>query len=533
MAARAHVCYVALMRARWLTTAALLVACNRGGHDTGESTGETTGVTAGVTTGTSTGTGTTGVEDPDRATMVHSFGFRTMAPFAESEPCVQWTLDNDEPIYVNTVTMVNDGGFHHSNWLAVPETNFVGEDGFFDCDDRNYTELNAAIAGTVLFAQSTQSRSEAQQLPPGVVVKIPPRHKIIAGVHLLNLGSTELKSELRMALELVHPRTVEVVVAPFRFSYYDLHIPAGQRTRHTGTCTFDDDYYNALGVPLDLELYWVMPHFHYLGDSFTVDIVGGPDDGRNLYTLDGFDADANGRAFDPPVDLRGAKGLKVSCGFDNWRDKDIGWGIGDQEMCVMLGLADSRAIMDLSVQANSDVVGQDGEVLLNEGPCSVLALPKNAAQTMPTDEEKAGELYVPPADDADVDLDPVKRCVDSDPKAAPSGTTLSHLRDAVFVPGCIFSSCHDANTPTAGLDLQGPALHAALLNHEVAAGVDIPLVAPGDPEGSWLYQIVSRCEPTDAAGDVVRTMPYNAPTLLPDEHVAALRAWISAGARDD
>ena len=67
--------------------------------------------------------------------------------------------------------------------------------------------------------------------------------------------------------------------------------------------------------------------------------------------------------------------------------------------------------MDMSVQNGSQVVGKDGEVLLNEGPCSVVALPKNAAQTLPT--------------------------------------------------------------------------------------------------------------------------PYNAPTLLPDEHVAALRAWISAGVADD
>ena len=502
--------------------ALMLTACGGGG---GDATGD-------VGTGSSTGA-TTGDGDPDRATLVHSFGVQTMQPFAESEPCVQWTLHNEQAVYANTVTLVNDGGFHHSNWLAVPEDRFVGEDGFFKCEDRGYTELDAAISGTVLFAQSTQSRSEVQELPAGVVVKIPPRHKVIAGVHLLNLGSTELDSELRMALGLVHPRTVEVVVAPFRLTYSDLHIPAGKRSRFSSTCTFDQAYQNAVGTPLDIKLYHVLPHFHYLGDSFSVDVVGGPDDGRNLYTLNGFNADANGHVFDPPIDLAGAHGLRFFCGYDNWRDKDIGWGIGDQEMCVMLGLADSRAIMDMSVPSGSQVVGEDGEVLLNEGPCNVLALPKNEAQTMPTAAEKAGEMYVPPADAGDVNLEPLKRCVDSDPTAAPSGTTLSHLRDAIFVPSCMFSSCHDAKIPTAGLDLQGPALHAALLDHPVSADVDLPLVAPGDPDGSWLYQIVSRCEPRDSKGNAVRPMPYNAPTLLQDQHVAALRAWIAAGARDD
>jgi hypothetical protein len=385
----------------------------------------------------------------------------------------------------------------------------------------------------VVFAQSTQSRDEVQQLPPGVVVKIPPKHKIIAGVHLLNLGSTDLDSELRMALEIVHPRTVEVVVAPFRFSYFDLHIPAKKSTRHQATCDFGADYVNAVGGELDLKLYWVMPHFHYLGDSFSVDVVGGPLDGQNLFELSGFNADANGRAFAPPIDLAGAQGLRFACGYDNWQDKEIGWGIGDQEMCVMLGLADSRAIMDLSVQSGSEVIGEDGGRIVNEGPCNVLALPKNTAQTMPEPDEVAGPLYVPPGDEKDVDLEPVKRCVDSDVDAKPSGDTLAHLRGAVFVPGCIFSSCHDAKSPTVGLDLQGPELHAALLGHKPVADVDMPLIKPGDPDGSWMYQLLSRCEPKDAAGDVRRPMPYNAPTLLPDEHVAALRAWIAAGAADD
>lgn len=505
-----------------------------GSGGTGTGPGETGVPTSSGPGGTTGTTETTGAPvDPEQATLVHSFGWTQLGAFEETEPCVQWTLNNDEPIYVNTVTLVNDGGFHHSNWLVVPETKFAGEDGFFDCGDRGFNELEAAISGTVVFAQSTQSREEVQALPPGVVIKIPARHKVIAGVHLLNLGSTSLDTELRMALELIHPKRVDVVVAPFRFTYSDLHIPPMQRSRFTGTCTFDDEYMSAVGKPLDLKLYYVLPHFHYLGDSFKIDVVGGPEDGTNLYTLDGFDADANGRAFDPPFDFTGAEGIRVYCGYDNWRDVEIGWGIGDQEMCVMLGLADSAAIMDLSVSEGSAVVGQDGDVLLNEGPCDPLVIAKNGAQTLPTEEEREMPMHVPPTDEEDVDLDPKKMCVDADAGASASGTTLSHLRGAVFVPGCIFSSCHDAKSPAAGLDLQSPDLHAALTNHSVVANVDAPLIKPGDPAGSWFYRIVSQCEPQDDGGGTVRHMPYNAPTLLPDEHVAAIEAWIAAGALDD
>jgi hypothetical protein len=490
----------------------------------------------GSTGGGSTGAGTTdGAVDPNRATLVHSFGVQRLAAFEEKEPCVQWTLGNDQPIYVNTTTLVNDGAYHHSNWLAVPEEKFVGEDGFFDCNSRGYTELDAAVSGTVVFAQSTQSRDEVQRLPEGVAIKIPPRHKIIAGVHLLNLASVEWETELRMALEIIHPKDVEVIAAAFRLSYFDLSIPPQKRSRFSATCNIADPYTGAVGGGFDLKLYHVLPHTHYLGDYFRLERVGGPGDGEVLFEKTGFDAGANGKAFDPPLDLSANAGLRFSCGYDNWRDVEIGWGIGDQEMCVMLGLADSRALMDISVPDSSSVVGQDGDVVLNEGPCQVFAFPENAAQTLPGADEKDAPLYVPPQTGPDVDLEPNKRCVDADPSVAAKGpATLDAIAGAIFVPGCIFSSCHDAKSPAAGLDLQTTVgLRDRLLAHQPVSAVDLPLVAPGDAERSWLYQIVSRCEPTDRDGNVVRTMPYNAPTLLPDGAVALVRAWINDGANAD
>ena len=61
----------------------------------------------------------------------------------------------------------------------------------------------------------------------------------------------------------------------------------------------------------------------------------------------------------------------------------------------------------------------------------------------------------------------------------------------------------------------------------------LPLVAPGDPEGSWLYRVLSRCEPHNDSGFIVPHMPRNAPALLDDGLVAIVRAWIEAGAPAD
>ena len=119
----------------------------------------------------------------DGSDPVRSFDFGPfeIAPAQEiSDQCVQISLHNSDPIYVNSVELTTGPGFHHSNWLFVPEHIFAGEDGTFVCDDRGYSEAVAAVFGGVLFAQSTQAPHEIQQFPEGVGSSCPIRTKIVA-----------------------------------------------------------------------------------------------------------------------------------------------------------------------------------------------------------------------------------------------------------------------------------------------------------------------------------------------------------------
>ncbi|MEX1362717.1 MAG: hypothetical protein AB1Z98_06295 [Nannocystaceae bacterium] len=511
-------------------TTLLLVGCKADPAPATEDTGSSGGD---ATTEGSDGSGTEGDGPMDQADVTHSFGAITLDPLEETQPCIQWTLNNEEPVYISSVTLTNQGGFHHSNWFIVPETAYEGEDGFFDCGSRGFTELDAALQGTVLTAQSTQSRYERMELPEGVVIKAPPHHKVLAGGHLLNLSDSPYESELRMTLGIVHPREVEVVAAPFRLTYFDLQIPGFTEARFTSGCDLSGTYENASGDPIDLKLYYILPHYHGLGNFFDLSILGGPRDGESVFRLDGFNADANGQAFPDPIDLSGAQGFSFTCGFDNWTDQQVGWGIGDQEMCVMLGLADSKVLMDASA-SNGSIVGTDGEILLHESACDVIGLPKNAAQSMPTEDEIAAPLYVPPSDPSDADLPPVDDCVDVpfDAPAAGPGS-LQRVRDTLLVSSCQFSSCHAGGNAAAGLDLAADDLHTELLDHVVQGNTTLPLIAPGDPEGSWLYRLVAECNPTDADGNAVAHMPLNSPQLSRPELVAVLRDWIAAGALDN
>lgn len=500
--------------------------------DSGTTTSSSSGSTTTADPDGTTSATDTEAEPPSTATVLHSWGLQTLAPHEETVPCIQWTIHNEQAIYVSAITLANRGAYHHSNWFAVPEDVFPGPDGFFDCSDRGYSELAAAASGTVITAQSTQSRLETMELPPGVVVKIPAGYKILGGGHLLNLANAEIETELRMVLDIIHPRDVEVVATPFRLSYVDLDIPALTESRFVGECDLEETYQVKTGGPLSMKIYWVLPHYHYLGNYFDLSVMGGPDDGKNLYRLDGFDASANGKTFDPPVDLTGATGLRYACGYDNWRDEDVGWGIGDQEMCALLGLVDAEVMMDVSVLAGSQIVGVEDGIQINTGPCGVLSVPKTEAHEMPTAAEIEGELYVPPTDPADQGLEPIDECVDTPADVSPlQRPTLTNVRDTLLTSSCVFSSCHGAGNPAAGLDLTAVDLHSVLMGTSAQTGM--PWVSPGDPDGSWLYRSISQCQPTDDDGNVRSHMPLNAPTLADPGMVAMVREWILAGALDD
>lgn len=473
----------------------------------------------------------TGEAPPETATIVHVFDPIPLAPFEESLPCISWTLANEQPLYVQAVTLVNAGGFHHSNGFVVPDDVFDGPDGVWNCADRGFDTIEAATKGTVLFAQSTQSLVEEQRFNPGAVIKIPPHHRVVAELHMLNLGPLELDAQLRTSFELIHPRDVEIVLTPFAFQYTDLDIPPQSEVRFKSEC---DDFMSKASVNgSPFSLHWLLPHYHYLGNHFRFEVIGGPDDGEVLHVVDGFGASPVGKRFDPPVDLREAEGLRLVCGYDNWTDNQIEWGNGSGEMCIAFGFAEANLVTQAAGYAGVASGVEDG-VPMFESPCATLVAAKPPGHGPPSADEIAGALYLPPIDPDDQDLPPVPACEDTPDSALPlAEPTLTNIHAALFVPACSFSSCHGSGGAAAGLSFEAPDLHAALLAHAVVDDTDMPLVQPGDPAGSWLYHKLARCEPSDLGGDVVSHMPLNAPFLADPRLVAMVREWIAAGAPND
>jgi hypothetical protein len=89
------------------------------------------------------------------------------------------------------------------------------------------------------------------------------------------------------------------------------------------------------------------------------------------------------------------------------------------------------------------------------------------------------------------------------------GATFGGTVQPILVEFC--SKCHNASSPTGGLDVNSYGAIAA-------AGV----VVPGDPDGSLMIQFLE--------GGVMPPPGNRGPT---DEQIAAIRAWVLAGALDD
>ena len=312
------------------------------------------------------------------ACLPHGFGQIEVAAGSEdADVCLSWTLDNDDPLFVNAIYTENDGAFHHSNWFWVPESQWNMPDGAWSCSAENFTELEAAVFGGVLFAQSTQVTEENHQFLPGAVVRVGPRARVIAAAHVLNPTPESVKTEMRITLDTIPEDEVSVELQPFRFTYFDLDIPAQSRAEHASTCDLTDAFAWITDAPFDLRLHYILPHYHGLGDRFRLELAGGDRDGEALYDEISLYGHPQGRTFEELISLAeaGAHGLRFLCGYNNTTDAKVGWGIGDQEMCVMLGFAESAVRYDLTIHETDELGVDDAGTHTRSGPCEIVPIP--------------------------------------------------------------------------------------------------------------------------------------------------------------
>jgi hypothetical protein len=105
---------------------------------------------------------------------------------------------------------------------------------------------------------------------------------------------------------------------------------------------------------------------------------------------------------------------------------------------------------------------------------------------------------------------------------------LSQLQREIFTPSCAKSGCHVAAFAAGGLVLEAGRSHAELVGRRATSDASFFRVAPGDPSRSYLLKKLR------GDADIVGTrMPQDGPPFLSTAQIAAIEAWIRAGAFDD
>jgi hypothetical protein len=278
----------------------------------------------------------------DDSTTTYEFGPFHVEPNQEVDgSCVQISLNNDTYVNVNAVELTTGTGFHHSNWFYVPNTTFNGPDGTFDCDDRNFDQAVAAIFGGVIFAQSTQAPHEVQQFPQGHVVRVPPRSKLVAQIHLLNPSDTPIDLKPNIKLTKIPDDEVSTRLAGLSFQNAALALPANMNSKFSVECDIDAEHGDSLKRPVDFKIHYALAHYHELGTGLTIEAIKSTGETDIIYTTKTQVGDVMGGPIAPAFDMTGYQKIRMSCEFYNPRSQVVGWGIGDQEMCVFLAFTDS------------------------------------------------------------------------------------------------------------------------------------------------------------------------------------------------
>jgi hypothetical protein len=258
-----------------------------------------------------------------------------------SNDCESWTLHNEEPLYLNAVEMEATLGMHHSNWFFVPDTQYPGPDGTWACRSRNFEQGVASYLGGVFFAQSTQIQRETQQFPEGTVVVIPPHARVIGALHQLNASPMAREVGITLRARTIPRAQVRTRLSPFYLEYYPLTILPRSRSSFSVECPLEERARMLTGHAVNMRFFYGLAHYHDLGAQMRVDVLGGAADGRTLYETSARQGDSWAVTMQPAVDVSGARALRLTCVFDNPRSATVGYGIGDQEMCIWFGFTDS------------------------------------------------------------------------------------------------------------------------------------------------------------------------------------------------
>ena len=290
-----------------------------------------------------------------------------------SSLCYSWTLENEETLWLSSAALTTEGGVHHSNWFWVPERYYRGDDGAWPCTDRAFDNAVAGGQGGVIFAQSTQVTAEDQTFPEGVALAIGPRARIVANLHFLNATGAAQDGRLTLDLRTIPAAEVTIPLVGMGMENRSIVIPPRTRSELSMTCPIGDRHREHLGRDPDFRIHYLLPHYHELGTGARLEVIGTDGTVTPIFSTTSDVGEPLGGTLSPAFDMTGAEMLRFTCSYDNPRTEPVRWGIGDQEMCVLLGFTDSPTRWGGTVLHEVTPAGESDGVMRFDADCTLVS----------------------------------------------------------------------------------------------------------------------------------------------------------------
>jgi hypothetical protein len=258
--------------------------------------------------------------------QIHLEPFPIQANF-EREIYIRKSLGNTEEAYLTGFKMKARSGTHHMiayNFLDA--INLPALDAMYDQNNPNNTLNLRSFRNAAPLFQSPAASYDFN-LPPGYAVKVPANTSFFMNMHYFNKTNETRFGELYLNF---YTKPANQISQLLDVEYYSNKEPIDLAASSNKTMTTDFIMEKKTVIPM------MLSHYHKRGKQFTVQIVGGPRDGEEIYSSQDYENPIV-KTFAVPLVLQVGEGLRTIVSYINESDQVITDGItSEDEMNIMI-----------------------------------------------------------------------------------------------------------------------------------------------------------------------------------------------------
>lgn len=254
----------------------------------------------------------------------------TVSPNTEREVFVNRITPNAAAVYINKYTMRGRPNSHHfvlygfQNTALLPPLNTLRD--LYNTDGTINVTTFSQMQNHLFLGGGTDVNT-TYTFPAGVALKIAAGTQLDLNAHYFNKQTTSFAGENFINLYTVPQAAVTKEAKSINFANYNFSIPANQRKTITTNFTF----------PGAVTVIMLTSHFHKMGESFVIKILGGPRNGETVYTNTDWQHPLVTN-FTTPIQLNAGEGLTSVVTYNNTSNKTVNFGLtSEDEMNIIFG----------------------------------------------------------------------------------------------------------------------------------------------------------------------------------------------------